>query len=174
MGVVVNIFGGAGVGKSTVSAELFAKLKKKGLEVEYVTEFAKDLVWEKRDETFKDQAYIFGKQYHRIFRVIDKVDIVVTDSPILLSAIYDVEQDEDLRRYILKKFNAMDNINIMLQRKFKYNPNGRRETEYEAKEVDKKISKFLIENNINHVVIPNSENIVGEIIDYMKYKQGEM
>ena len=74
MGVVVNIFGGAGVGKSTVSAELFAKLKKKGLEVEYVTEFAKDLVWEKRDETFKDQAYIFGKQYHRIFRVIDKVD----------------------------------------------------------------------------------------------------
>ena len=44
--VVINLFGGPGCGKSTIAAELFAILKKQGYEVELVTEYAKDKVWE--------------------------------------------------------------------------------------------------------------------------------
>ena len=49
------VFGGPGCGKSTLMARIFAELKTRGYDCEMVTEFAKDLVWEKRDETFKDE-----------------------------------------------------------------------------------------------------------------------
>ena len=67
--LIVNLFGGAGIGKSTLMARIFSELKVQGYDCEMVTEFAKDLVWEKRTETFKDELYIFAKQNHRLFRV---------------------------------------------------------------------------------------------------------
>ena len=67
--LIVNIFGGPGVGKSTTAAAVFALLKLHNIEAELVTEFPKDLVWEKRAYTFENQNYIFGKQQHRQWRV---------------------------------------------------------------------------------------------------------
>ena len=87
--LVVNLFSGPGAGKSTIAAELFAKLKWEGIDCELVTEFAKELVWEQRHDTFRNQIYIFGKQHQMVFRVLGKVDVVVTDSPFILSAVYD-------------------------------------------------------------------------------------
>ena len=56
--LIINLFGGAGIGKSTLMARIFSELKVQGYDCEMVTEFAKDLVWEKRNETFKDELYI--------------------------------------------------------------------------------------------------------------------
>ncbi len=39
------MFGGPGTGKSTSAAGLFFKMKLAQMEVELVTEYAKDLVW---------------------------------------------------------------------------------------------------------------------------------
>ena len=50
-----------------------------------VSEFAKDLVYENRMDTMKDELYIFAKQNHRLFRVKDKVDVIITDRPLLLT-----------------------------------------------------------------------------------------
>ena len=86
--LVINLFGGPGCGKSTTMARLFADLKARGFNVEMVSEFAKDLVYEQRQETMKDELYIFAKQHHRLFRVADKVDIIITDRPLLLTNIY--------------------------------------------------------------------------------------
>lgn len=86
--LVVNLFGAPGAGKSTGAAYIFSKLKMAGVNAELVTEFAKDKVWEESKAVFQNQAYIFGKQYFRISRVQDKVDVVITDSPILLSSFY--------------------------------------------------------------------------------------
>ena len=83
--LVVNLFGAPGAGKSTGAAYIFSRLKLAGINAELVTEFAKDKVWEESKAVFQNQAYIFGKQYFRISRVQDKVDVVITDSPILLS-----------------------------------------------------------------------------------------
>ena len=60
-----------------------------GVNAELVTEFAKDKVWEESKAVFQNQQYIFGKQYFRLTRLEGKVDVVVTDSPILLSAYYE-------------------------------------------------------------------------------------
>ena len=77
--LVVNLFGAPGAGKSTGAAYIFSRLKLAGINAELVTEFAKDKVWEESKAVFQNQAYIFGKQYFRISRVQDKVDVVITD-----------------------------------------------------------------------------------------------
>ena len=146
---VINLFGGSGIGKSTLAAKLFSTLKEKGLECELVTEFAKDLVWEERKQALSCQPYVFGEQLRRQCIVGDKVDYIITDSPLLLSAIHDKDRDEDFKRYILKTFNKFDNINFLLNRSVPYNENGRVETEEQAKEIDNRILNLLNENNIN-------------------------
>ena len=42
---IINIFGNPGSGKSTIAAYLFTELKSRNIEVELVTETAKDLVY---------------------------------------------------------------------------------------------------------------------------------
>ena len=84
--IVLNFFGGPGTGKSTGAAYVFALLKMAGVNAELVTEAAKDLTWEEAFKNLRDQPYVFGKQAHRLFRCADMVDIIVTDSPIFLSA----------------------------------------------------------------------------------------
>ena len=120
--LVINLFGGPGCGKSTTMARLFADLKSQGMNVEMVSEFAKDLVYELRQETMKDELYIFAKQHHRMFRVNGKVDIIITDRPLLLTNIYVslyLPKDEysiNLRKLVRSTFKTFNNINILLDR----------------------------------------------------------
>jgi len=61
-----------------------------GVNAELVTEFAKDKVWEENSEVFKpnNQIYLLGKQFYRMSRCKDKVNVIVTDSPLPLSILY--------------------------------------------------------------------------------------
>lgn len=48
--IVVNLFAGAGAGKTTCAWEIASELKKRGIETEYVSEYAKELVWDNNME----------------------------------------------------------------------------------------------------------------------------
>ena len=103
--IVVNLFAGPGSGKSTTCAGVFAKLKLAGVNCEMALEYAKDKVWEESNKVLDDQIYVFGKQLHRIFRLKDKVDVVITDSPILLSIIYDKTGNKYFSDLVLNQFD---------------------------------------------------------------------
>ena len=79
--LVVNLFAPPGSGKSTMAAHIFAKLKQANINCELVTEFAKDLTWENRQNTLENQLYVFAEQHHRVNRLKKQVDVVITDSP---------------------------------------------------------------------------------------------
>ena len=152
--IVVNLFGGAGCGKSTIAAAIFSLLKLHDMETELITEFAKDLVWEERFRTFKNQHYLFSKQQHRLWRINDKVDVIITDAPILLSVVYRKELSSNIfKQFVLEEFNSYNNMNFFLNRNKKYSRVGRNQNIEEAKRMDKEIIKDLDECGIDYFVI---------------------
>ena len=148
--MVVNLFGVPGAGKSTGAAYIFSQLKMKGVNCELVTEFAKDKVWENTEEVFKNQAYIFGKQSFKISRCCDKVDVVVTDSPLPLSIFYnhDPRLTENFNSAVMDFFNSYKNMNYLLLRTKPYNPVGRMQTESESDQLKQPMIDLLNSRNI--------------------------
>ena len=145
--LVVNLFGGPSSGKSTTAAGIFFDLKTRGVNTEIAPEFCKDLTWEDRHQTIKDQIYVFGKQFHRIFRLLGKVDVIITDSPLLLTPVYDIEKRESLKKLAFEEHKKLWTYNVLIKRKKSYNPSGRSQTETEAKELDTRILDMLFEAN---------------------------
>jgi predicted ATPase len=149
MTTYINLFGGPGVGKSTIAAGLFHFMKRNGYSVELVTEFAKDLVWEDRASTLQIQPYVSMKQFRNLARLQDKVDYVITDSPIIKDSVYATRFAPDLPQsyHNLLFFlhdHLGDSINLLLTRVHNYETNGRLQTESEAIGLDKEL-RFLLE-----------------------------
>ena len=146
--LVVNLFAGPGAGKSTMAAGIFFELKSRSINCELAAEYAKDLCWEERTRTFDDQIYIFGKQYHRIFRLLGQVSVVITDSPLLLTPVYDAEKRSTLKKLVLEEHNKMWTYNVFLKRKKAFNPKGRNHNEEQSKDIDYAVADILLDNDI--------------------------
>ena len=54
------------------AARAIIELKSLGINSELATEYAKDKVWEESFGVFNDQVYIFGKQLHRLRKLLGK------------------------------------------------------------------------------------------------------
>ena len=153
--IVVNLFGVPGAGKSTGAAYIFSNLKMRGINAELVTEFAKDMVWENNTEVFKNQAYIFGTQSFRISRCQDKVDVIVTDCPLFLTAFYNKSQilGKQFNDVVFNVFNSYNNVNFFIDRVKDYNPIGRLQTEKEAQALREPMLKMLKDYNVDFTTI---------------------
>lgn len=148
--MIINLFAGPGSGKSTTCAGLFSKLKLAGINCEMALEYAKELVWENNLETLDDQIYVFAQQLHRINILKDKVDVIITDSPLLLSIIYDKSKNKIFKELVKEQFNNFDNLNYYVRRNSIYNPKGRLETIDEAVDKDVEILELLDDNHISY------------------------
>jgi len=178
--LVVNLIGGQGTGKSTMMADLFAWLKWHNVDCEMCTEFAKELIWDQRQETFKDELYIFAKQNHRLFRCNGKVDVIITDRPLIMSVAYNrfygnLENENWNKAYenlVIETSNQYNNLNIFLNRVKPFNPNGRNESEEIAKAFDMSFKNSLDELKINYMIYDGCEESVeligNEILNTLK------
>lgn len=163
--ICVSFFGGPGCGKSTMAAHVFAELKWLKVNCELVPEYAKEKVWEKSFYTLTNQRLVYGKQHHMLCRVLEHVDVAITDSPLLLSAIYAKKEDKKLVELVIEDYKKFNTINILLIRKKEYNPIGRMQTEKEAIEKDIEIENMLKDNNILYSTIEGKRENVKLIVD---------
>ena len=165
---IINLYGGPGCGKSTVAAGLFYELKCRGIECEMTGEYAKDRTWDSNPEVLDNQPFIFGQQLHRIWRLNNKVQFIVCDSPILLSIIYSKEKSELFEQFIVEQYNKYTNINFVLDRTVKYDPIGRNQTEEEANKLDKYLNSIMNKYNIDYNnVSGDSKTKVNKILEYL-------
>lgn len=149
--LILNFFGAPGAGKSTGAAYVFSRLKMAGVKCELATEFAKDAVWEDNQEVLRNQIKILGEQYFKITRCEGKVDVLVTDSPLINSWFYnkDTLLDEELKSLAFKLFNKYNNVNVFINRTKPYIAEGRLQTEKESDLIGKKIKQDLTNAKVN-------------------------
>lgn len=151
---VINFFGGPGAGKSTAAAGLFYEMKKRWVSVELVNEFAKELMWDKSPHMLEHQNYVFAEQEHRLNRLVNQVDIAISDSPLLLSAYYAPKRYPiSFKRSVFDFFGMYDNVNILVRRSHEYAAEGRLQNQDEADAVAETMEEFLMANGVPFYVI---------------------
>lgn len=167
---VISFSGGPGSGKSTLAAQLFGWMKKERMNVEYAAEYAKDLAWQ-GSSLIDDQIHVFGEQHKRIYSLLDKVDFIITDSPLFLSAQYlknnlnKFKNSEKLKAImtdlIIETYNSYDNVTFFVDRgNRKYVPHGRYQTEEEAKKLDNSIKNMMDHYKIRYDVVMSLEEVI--------------
>lgn len=166
--VVVNLFAGPGSGKSTTCAGVFSKLKLAGVNCEMALEYVKDKIWENSLNVLDDQIYVFGKQLHRLNCLKDKVDVIITDSPILLSIIYNNEMSNYFDDFIVEQFRKFNNLNYYLVRDESFNQTGRVHNLEESVEKDNQIKIMLNKYDISYTTVYKNNSVDIIIDDVMK------
>ena len=170
MTIIVNFFCEAGGGKSSISTGVFSELKWMGVNCEYTPEWCKNMVWEERPAPFKNQNYIFGKQHYNIQRLVGKLDVIITDSPILLSAFYNnkSEENEIFNQHVLNEFNKFNNVNYFLKRVKPFQPKGRFQTAEEAKQDDILLKELLDKYGVSYQIINGEKASVEPLANQIK------
>lgn len=159
---IINLFAPPGHGKSTIAASLFAKFKIAGISCELVSEYAKDIVYDETHILLENQLHVFSEQFRRQYRLLNKVEYVITDSPLLLAVVYydwfnnkrkGTEMSSTFRynfiTFMRTTFSEFNNINyfILNDKDFKYDPNGRLQSEEESIKLKELIKKELLSIN---------------------------
>lgn len=178
--IVVNLMGAPCAGKSTLAALVFSKLKMENINCEIVTEFAKDLVWNDSLDSLNNQLYVFTEQFYRVWRLRNKVDVVITDSPMILSIYYNRRQKEEDKLpdqffvpLVLDLNEKYNNLNYFLKRSHRYEQKGRAHTEQESIEIEDGLIKMLTDLKIDYKEIHCSEAMANVIVSDIKKKLEE-
>lgn len=174
---IINLFGGAGAGKSSIAGGLLHQLKKRHYSVDAPYEFPKELAWDSNMEAVKDQLYIIGNQHRGITRSWGKVDYIIMDSPILLALVYknlynktEYEYPSCLYRdgfdfLIANINNYYDNVNIFIKRdQTRFEDVGRYQTVEESKMVDERIKQMLEELNVKYIEVEPDDEVIDNIL----------
>ena len=172
---VINFLGGPGVGKTLMAAITFGKMKLLGKKVEYIQEYAKKLVWLNDMFRFNDQYYVSIRQFEVLKSVVEHVDYIVTDGPILHGLYYNrhnvdnTSNVEKTEKIIIDCYNKFNNINIYIKRnkKIEYETIGRIQTYKEAMAVDTGLLKLFNEFNIPFKKFKSSEKEIDNILNYI-------
>jgi hypothetical protein len=158
---VVKIWGGPGIGKTTcalmTAGELSIQAGPKRT-VEYVGEYAKQVIWQNKTEELAHQPTIARGQMS-LLAPIGECDFIVTDSPLELGLLYSKEEHFSETEAMIAAFNEQHphrEINIFLARdRQDFQAAGRIHSLEESMELDREILRFLKINNIHYEELSN-------------------
>jgi len=170
----INIFGGPCAGKSTIASYLFAELKIKHYNVQFVEEYIKRWAYERRPPVSFDQIFLLAQQIHlEDIYLRNGVDFIITDCPLLVVYGFCLKNKlpfaEEVRRIAQHFENAYPSMNIFLDRKgLEYQEKGRYERYEEALEIDDLMEGILIEERLDYwkVQSKEKEKILQKILDH--------
>lgn len=174
MTTIINLYGGPGIGKSTLAAKVFAAMKDAGCNVELVSEYVKQWAWEERIPVDYDQFYFFGHQTKREHRLFGKVDFIVTDSPVMLVSYYaqifgTPHQGVLFRSMYLTYLDMCSNKghkheHYLLKRCHPYQNEGRFHSEEEAYKIDEQLERFMKEHGLQYKQLDANDTAVSKIL----------
>ncbi len=169
---IINVIGGPGIGKTTMTALIFAQLKIEGFVCEYVQEYAKKLVWIKDFDTLNNQYYVSKHQYELFDQINGHVDFIITDGPLIHGLYYNKYNKDNtsnmdkVEKYILECISKFNNINIVLEREDRpYEIDGRIQTEEEARDIDFVLKHIMKINNIEYTSFPARTDQIDKIVE---------
>ena len=141
-----------------------------------MTEYAKEKVWEGSLSILDDQLYLIAKTFHRLFRLIGKVDVAVFDSPFILSWYYNNKElskgrmGECLEELTGCCYEYFENYNFFIVREKKFNPKGRVQGEEESKNIDTFLVDIMQKKNIQYTTIKGNKQATDIITEIMLEK----
>lgn len=158
---------------STTAAWLFVALRDRKLSVELAHEYVKKFAYKGQPIAGAMQMKCFGKQVEIETEAIEAgVDLVVTDSPLLLQCYYTHSRGESFYTHLLGQSRWVEDqwpsFNIFLDRRgIEYDPKGRYQTFEEAMEVDLSMMDFLNRHKVPYAVVPTlqRETLLATVLD---------
>jgi tRNA uridine 5-carbamoylmethylation protein Kti12 len=173
--VIINLYGGPGIGKSTCAAYLYYLLKSQHKSVELVREYVKVWAWDNRKIRHYDQPHIVSKQIRDESLLYDKTDFLVTDSPVAMNLYYASLMSETIGcgiKELIRSFykqceiDGHKHVNLLLQRVHPYDDAGRYQTAEEANQVDQALVTIL-ENDFQLPylsILPTEEDLFATML----------
>ena len=183
--MVINLFGGPGCGKSSLASYIYSYLKSHHYSVGLLQEFATQLILNKNIEALKKQYWVITNQLYNQELLEESYNIVITDSPILLGEIYDIDENsvtkELLKVLMTEKFKEKENINIFIRRDLKkeFSLDGRVHDLSESLKKDVEIENMLKSHSVIDLIEINitdekqKEQLIKTIIDRIGKDNGK-
>lgn len=168
--IVINFFSGAGAGKSTMALLTAGLLKQSGIDCEYVDEWHKMSVWLNHGNVLQHPEMMLANQHQKLWALDGKVQVIVSDCPLLLFAPYareyvtDYPHDE-FDELSLRLFEKYDNYNVWINRNATiFKQDGRVQDLEQSIVMDNKIRQFVQYYTSFHATVDNTFAEVVELV----------
>ena len=172
----INFFGGPACGKSLSAANIRSQLGFYGYSVDLIEEVVKEWAYVQQDPSDSDTFFLQASQIRKEdIRLRSGVDIVVTDSPVVLQYFYGCYHGDPFCESMLysareweKKYKS---LNIFLKREESFYKNvGRFQQIEEAKKIDEEIKVLLDDMHVKYVEFScmDQRGIIDHILSVLK------
>lgn len=168
-----NLLGGPSIGKSNQTTKIISKLKDLHIDSELIPEVAKPYIHHEYDMALNCQPFLEGTQLLHQLSLLGKMAIVIVDSPLLLNLAYPTfGSTPEWEKGVIEHHHLFNNLNILLQRNLTYPHSmvGRNHDLEESIEKDKVIKQILIDNNIDYIEIPVTNETAQQIVEIILTK----
>ena len=175
----IGIIGSPGSGKSTCAAGVYSKLKLNGFSIELVQEAARHQInmgWEYKLPS--DQFRILMHQRRYEDSIPESTDIIISDSPVLLTLFYALWNTNDPENYtftlsdlyfeFLKELKRYDLLVFLNRTKEYINDGTRIQSEVESNEISRLIKALLDLHHVKYLEMPGNENTTDYIVNWIR------